>query len=146
MLAHYHGQIWNSAELAKAFALSDKTVKSHLDILRDTFLVRMLQPYSENVGKRVVKSPKIYIQDPGILHALLGLPTLGDLERHPELGFSFEGFAIDEIVRHLRADPRESYFWATHQGAELDLLVVHGRQRLGFEIECTNAPSVTQST
>ena len=146
MLAHYHGQIWNSAELAKAFALSDKTVKSYMDILRDTFMVRVLRPFSENVGKRVVKSPKVYIQDSGILHGLLGLSTLGDLESHPKLGYSFEGFAIDQIARRLGADPRDCYFWATHQGAELDLLVVHGRKRLGFEIKCTKAPSVTKST
>lgn len=145
MIAHYHGQIWNSSELARSFALSDKTVRRYLDVLEDTFMVRVLPPWSANVGKRLVKSPKVYVNDSGLLHALLDLKTKHDLERHPKLGASFEGFALSEVVRRLRATPRQCFFWATHQGAELDLLVVDGHRRLGFEFKHTNAPEFTKS-
>ena len=145
MLAHYHGQIWNSSEFARSFALSDKTVRRYLDVLQDTFMVRVLQPWSENVGKRLVKSPKVYVNDSGLLHALLDLTTRDDVDRHPKLGASFEGFALSEVVRRLRATPQQCFFWATHQGAELDLLVVKGRRRLGFEFKHTNAPGFTKS-
>jgi hypothetical protein len=145
MLAHYHGQIWNSSEFARSFALSDKTVRRYLDLLQDTFMVRVLQPWSENVGKRLVKSTKVYVNDSGLLHALLDLETKDDVDRHPKLGASFEGFALSEVVRRLRATPQQCFFWATHQGAELDLLVVKGRRRLGFEFKHTNAPGFTKS-
>lgn len=145
MLAHYHGQIWNGSEIARSFGVSHTTSRRYLDLLVDTFMVRILPPWSENAGKRVVKSPKLYFRDVGLLHHLLGIQRADDLARHPKVGASFEGFAIDAVVRRLGADRRECHFWATHQGAELDLLVVRGRTRLGFEIKHTVAPEVTKS-
>lgn len=145
MLAHYHAQIWNGAELARAFALAETTVKRYLDLLANTFLVRVLPPWSENVGKRVVKTPKVYIADTGLLHTLLDIPTARVLDAHPKVGASFEGFALQEVVRALDARPEQRYFWATHQGAELDLLVVKGGRRRGFEFKRTDAPAVTKS-
>lgn len=145
MLAHYHGQIWNASEFGRAFALTDKTVRRYLDVLEDTFMVRVLRPWSENLGKRLVKSPKVYVNDSGLLHSLLDLEDTDGLERHPKIGASFEGFALSEVVRRLRASPQQCYYWATHQGAELDLLVVKGRRRLGFEFKHTSAPGFTKS-
>ena len=145
MLAHYHGQIWNASEFARSFGVSDMTVRRYLAVLADTFVVRILAPWHENLAKRQVKSPKIYLADSGLLHTLLNLPTREDLERHPKVGASWEGFAINAIVRRLGARWSECYFWATHAGAELDLLVVRGRTRLGFEIKRTVAPTVTPS-
>ena len=145
MLAHYHGQIWNGSEIARAFAISHTTSRRYLDLLVDTFMIRLLAPWSENVGKRVVKSPKVYFRDSGLLHHLLGTRDGDDLARHPKIGASFEGFALHEVVRHLGADRRECFFWATHQGAELDLLVARGTRRLGFEFTHTVAPEVTKS-
>jgi hypothetical protein len=145
MLAHYHGQVWNASEFARSFGVSDMTVRRYLDLLAATFVIRILQPWHENIGKRQVKSPKIYLADSGLLHALLNLGTREDLERHPKVGASFEGFAIAAVVDRLRARWHECHFWATHAGAELDLLVVRGRTRLGFEIKRTVAPSVTPS-
>jgi hypothetical protein len=121
------------------------TVRRYLDLLAATFVVRILLPWHENVGKRQVKSPKIYLADTGLLHALLNIRSREDLERHPKVGASFEGFAIAAIVDRLRARWNECYFWATHAGAELDLLVVRGRTRIGFEIKRTVAPAVTPS-
>ena len=145
MLAHYHGQVWNASEFARSFGVSDMTVRRYLDLLAATFVVRVLLPWHENLGKRQVKSPKIYIADSGMLHALLNLGAREDLERHPKVGASFEGLAIASIVDRLRARWDECYFWATHAGAELDLLVVRGRTRIGFEIKRTVAPAVTPS-
>lgn len=108
-------------------------------------MIRLLPPWSQNIGKRVVKSPKVYYRDSGLLHHLLGIRNSEDLVRHPKVGASFEGFAQHEVVRHLGADRRECFFWATHQGAELDLLVVRGSTRLGFEFKHTQAPEVTKS-
>ena len=145
MLAHYHAQIWNGAELARAFAISESTVKRYLDLLANTFMVRVLLPWSENIGKRVVKTPKVYITDTGLLHTLLDIPSALVLESHPKVGASFEGLALQEVVRALGARPEQCYFWATHQGAELDLLVTQGRRRRGFEFKRTDAPTVTKS-
>ena len=145
MLAHYHGQTWNGSEFARSFGVSDKTVKSWLDVLQDTFMVRQLRPWSENVGKRVVKSAKVYLRDSGILHTLLRLDDVASLQRHPKLGASFEGFALSEVVRTIGADWRDCYFWATHQGAEIDLLVIRGARRLGFEFKHTDSPQLTPS-
>jgi predicted AAA+ superfamily ATPase len=145
MLAHYHGQVWNASEFARSFGVSDVTVRRYLDLLSATFAVRLLLPWSENIGKRQVRSPKVYLADSGILHALLGIRERRDLERHPKLGASWEGFALDAVVRRLGVDRRECHFWATHSGAELDLLVVRGRRRWGFEFKRTSAPSVTRS-
>ncbi len=145
MLAHYHAQTWNSSELARSFGVADTTVRNYLDQLTSALVVRQLQPWHENISKRQVKSPKVYIADSGILHALLNLPERADLESHPKCGASWEGFAIDQIIRHLGARPEECYFWATHGGAELDLLIVRGRKRYGFEIKRTTTPKVTPS-
>lgn len=145
MLAHVHGQIWSSADLAGSLAVSAPTVRRWLDLFEATFLVRVLRPFHENLAKRQVKSPKVYLRDSGLLHTLLGLSELRDLERHPKLGASFEGFALEQILAALDADPRECFFWATHQRAELDLLVVRGRQRIGFEIKRSSSPTTTPS-
>ena len=145
MLAHYHGQVWNGAELARAFAIAESTVRRYLDVLANTFMLRILQPWSENLGKRVVKTPKVYIADTGLLHALLDIATSRALEKHPKIGASFEGFALQEVVRVLGARPEQCSFWATHQGAELDLLVTRGNRRRGFEFKRTDAPGITKS-
>lgn len=145
MLAHYHGQIWNSSELGRSFGVSHTTVRSYLDLLSGAYVVEQLQPWTENLGQRIVKSPKLYIADSGLAHALLGIDTPQALLRHPKLGASWEGFVIAEIRRRLGARREECFFWATHAGAELDLLVARGRRRLGFEVKRTDAPSVTAS-
>jgi hypothetical protein len=145
MLGHYHGQIWNGAELARAFGIAETTVRRYLDLLANTFMVRVLPPWSENIGKRVVKTPKVYVADAGLLHALLDIPRASFLEAHPKVGASFEGFGLQEVVRATRARPEQCFFWATHQGAELDLLVVQGGRRRGFEFKRTDAPGVTKS-
>lgn len=143
MLAHYHGQTWNASELARAMGLSDKTVRAWLDILTGTFLVRQLQPWFENVGKRQVKSPKIYLRDSGLLHTLLNLPDRHALLGHPRVGASWEGFALEQILRVLR--PSEASFWATHNGAELDLFFLWRGLRYGVEIKFQEAPAATKS-
>lgn len=145
MLAHCHGQTWNASEFARSFGVSHTTVRKYLDLLTGAFVVRQLRPWAENVGKRVVKSPKVYVADSGILHALLGLPTPRDVLRHPKLGASWKSFMLGQVARALRAHPEECFFWATHSGAELDLLVVRGSRRLGFEFKRTDTPSVTPS-
>jgi len=145
MVAHYHGQIWNASEIAGSMGISDTTARRYLDLLASTFMVRLLLPWAENLGKRQVKSPKIYFADSGILHTLLGLRTMGDLENNPKLGASWEGFLLSELAARLNASKEECYFWATHQGAELDLLVVRGNQRLGFEFKRTSSPTITKS-
>ncbi len=145
MVAHYHGQIWNASEIAASMGISDTTARRYLDLLASTFMVRPLPPWAENLGKRQVKSPKIYFADSGILHTLLGLRTMGDLETNPKLGASWEGFLLGEVVSRLDVDKEECYFWATHQGAELDLLVVRGHRRLGFEFKRTSSPTITKS-
>jgi hypothetical protein len=145
MLAHYHAQVWNASEFARSFGVSDTTVRRYLDLLSATFVVRVLLPWSENLGKRQLRSPKVYLADSGVLHALLGIRERRDLERHPKLGASWEGFALETVVRRLGVDRRECYFWGTHAGAELDLLVVRGRRRWGFEFKRTSAPVVTRS-
>ena len=145
MVSHYHGQVWNSSELGRAFGISHTTVRRYLDLLTGTFVVRQLPPWTENIGKRVVKSPKIYVADSGLLHTLLGVEKPADLRAHPKVGASFEGFALEQVVRRLALRPREAWFWATHSGAELDLLVTRGRHRLGFEFKRTDAPRLTRS-
>lgn len=145
MLAHYHGQTWNGSELARAFGVTDKTVRHYLDILIATFMVRRLSPWHANLSKRQVKAPKVYLTDTGLLHTLLGIGDETDLMGHPKIGASFEGFAIAQVARHLGARPDECFFWGVHTGAELDLLVVRGRHRRAFEIKHTDSPSVTAS-
>ncbi|MDZ4804737.1 MAG: ATP-binding protein [Candidatus Eisenbacteria bacterium] len=145
MLAHYHGQTWNGAELGRAFGVSHSTVRNYLDLLTAALVVRQIPPWFENLSKRQVKAPKVYIIDPGLLHTLLGVRTAKDLESHPKLGASWEGFALAETIQRLGAEPEECYFWATHGGAEVDLLVVRGRTRLAFEFKRTSAPASTRS-
>lgn len=145
MLAHYHGQTWNASEFARSFGVSDNTVRSYLDHLASALVVRQLQPWHENLSKRQVKAPKIYIGDSGILHALLNLREKNDIESHPKLGASWEGFILDQVARILGVTPDECYFWATHNGAELDLLIVRGGKKYGFEIKRTSMPDITPS-
>jgi predicted AAA+ superfamily ATPase len=145
MLAHYHGQIWNASEFARAFGVSEASVRRYADLLTETFVVRRLNPWAENLGKRQVKSPKLYVSDSGLLHSLLGIHDRAELERHPKVGASWEGFGITQIIERLGVSRDECYFWATQAGAELDLLVVRGDRRLGFEFKRTTAPAVTKS-
>lgn len=143
MLAHYHGQTWNGAELARALAVSESTVRRYVDLLSDVFMVRQLPPWFENLGKRQVKSPKVYVRDSGLLHALLGIGDRRQLELHPKVGASWEGYAVEEIIKAWRPD--EAYFWATHQGAELDLLLFMNGLRIGIECKRQDAPTLTPS-
>ncbi len=145
MIAHYHGQTWNSSELARSFGVADTTVRNYLDLLTSALVIYQLPPWFENIAKRQVKAPKIYIADSGLFHNLLNIRTLRDLEGHPKLGASWEGFVLQQIIRRLGAGTEECYFWATYAGAELDLLVIRGRQRLGFEIKRTSSPRITPS-
>ena len=145
MLAHYHGQVWNSSEFGRSFGVADTTVRSYLDLLASALVVRSLPPWYENLGKRQVKSPKVYIADSGLLHALLDVGSRAALEGHPKVGASWEGFVIQELVRRLGARREECWFWATHSGAELDLLVVRGERRIGFEVKRTTEPRFTSS-
>lgn len=143
MVAHYHGNIWNAAEPARSLGVSEPTVRRYLDLLTGVFMVRQLPPWHENLGKRQVKAPKIYVRDSGLLHALLGIRTERELLHHPKCGASWEGYAVEEVCKLLQPD--EAYFWATHQGAELDLLLLKDGRRLGVEIKRTDAPSLTPS-
>ena len=145
MLAHYHAQIWNGSELGRAFGVSHHAVRRYLDILEATFMVRSLKPWSANLGKRQVKSPKIYLRDSGLLHSFLHVTTHLELERHPKVGASWEGFMLENLIRILAVDDRQCYFWGTHAGAEIDLVVQDGSGLRGFEIKRTTAPSVTLS-
>lgn len=145
MLAHWHGQIWNASEFARSFGVADTTVRHYLDLLTSALVVRQLLPWHENISKRQVKSPKVYIADSGMLHSLLNLRSMTDLEGNPKVGASWEGFVAGEIIRRLEADTDECFFWATYAGAELDLLVVRGRHRWGFEVKRTSAPQITTS-
>jgi hypothetical protein len=143
MLAHRHGQLWNGAELAGALGESYPTVKRHLDILTSAMIVRQLPPWLPNLEKRLVRSPKIFLRDSGLLHALLGIETNYELEGHPKLGASFEGLVLEEVIR-LVGD-RRVHFWATHAGAELDILVEGGRAPTGIEVKWSDAPALTKS-
>lgn len=145
MLAHWHGQIWNGAEFARAFGVSHATVRRYLDLLTSVFVVRQLQPWFENISKRQVRSPKVYIGDSGVLHALLGLTTRTDIVSHPKVGASWEGFVIQQIAHLLRAPAEHCFHWSTHTGAELDLLVMDGARRYGFEVKRSEAPKLTRS-
>jgi predicted AAA+ superfamily ATPase len=143
MLAHRHGALLNASELASSFGISDHTARSYVDLLTDTFMLRQLPPWHENISKRQVKSPKIYFRDSGLLHCFLSLRSIKDLRGHPGLGASWEGFALEYILHLTGRD--QSYFWATHAGAELDLLKWIGGKRIGFEIKYADAPKPTKS-
>ncbi len=143
MLAHYHGQTWNAAELARALAVNESTVRHYLDLLTGVFMVRQLQPWHENLRKRQVKAPKVYVRDSGLLHTLLGITNQRDLEYHPKVGASWEGYAVEEILKAVQPD--EAYYWATYNRAELDLLLFKNGQRIGVECKRTDAPRFTPS-
>lgn len=143
MLAHYHGQVWNTAELARSLDIGETTARRYLDMLEGVFLVRVLRPYHTNLLKRQVKAPKIYIRDTGLLHALLGIRTEKNLLTHPRYGASWEGYAIEEALRAFQPD--EAYFWATHGGAELDLLMFQDGKRIGIDCRRVDAPRLTPS-
>ena len=143
MIAHYHGQVWNAAEFARAMGTSEVTARRYLDILNGACVLRVLAPWHENLKKRQVKSPKIYVRDSGLLHALLELDSFDALSGHPKLGASFEGFAIEQLLAGL--DTRSASFWATHGGAELDLLVTIVGKRYGFECKYSDAPGTTRA-
>ena len=143
MIAHFHGQILNVAELARALGSSEPTARRYLDILSGTYVVRQLAPWFENLKKRQVKAPTVYIRDSGVLHALLGIPNIINLNAHPKVGASWEGYCIEQILS-LTGD-RDAYFWATHSGAELDLLIFHQGKRLGFEFKYSDQPTTTKS-
>jgi predicted AAA+ superfamily ATPase len=143
MLAHYHGQTWNAAEPARALGVSESTARRHLDLLTDALVIRQLQPYHANLRKRQVKSPKIYVRDSGLLHQLLGIGTVKNLLSNPKVGASWEGFAIEQVLTMEPHD--ESSFWATHQGAEIDLILRRGEELLGVECKRTDAPRMTPS-
>ena len=143
MICHFHGNVWNAAELARSLGTSEPTARRYLDLLTGAFMVRQLPPWFENVGKRQVKSPKIYVRDTGLLHAILQLETADDVRGHPKLGASWEGFALEQVIRHTRT--RQPFFWATHNGAELDLLIQHKGRRYGFEFKHSDAPTTTAS-
>ncbi|MDD4294590.1 MAG: ATP-binding protein [Candidatus Omnitrophica bacterium] len=143
MLAHSHGQIWNAAPFAASLGVSQHTVRRYLDILTDTYMIRQLPPWHVNIKKRQVKSPKIYFRDIGLLNVFLGLQNEVDILRHPQCGFSWEGFVIEQLIRILEID--YPYFWATHQGAEIDLVFNKGGQMYGVEIKRQDAPRMTPS-
>lgn len=143
MVAHYHGQVWNGAELARSLGIGETTVRRYLDYLTQTFMVRQLPPWHDNLGKRQVKAPKIYFRDTGLLHFLMDIRTRAQLATHARVGASWEGFALEQVLRI--AKPQQSFFWATHQGAELDLLMMQGDRRIGVEFKYTDVPRVTPS-
>lgn len=145
MVAHYHGQLFNASELGNSLDLSRNTVKKYLDILTGTFMLRQLQPWHENIGKRQVKTTKIYFRDSGIYHTLLDISSQEELLLNPKLGASWEGFALECVIRRLGVGHQDCYFWATHNQAELDLLIVKGTKRLGFEFKHSKAPTLTKS-
>ncbi len=143
MLAHYHGQIWNAAEAARTLNIGETSARRYVDLLQDLFMVRLLQPWYANVGKRQVKSPKVFIRDSGLLHYLLGIRREQELLLHPRSGASWEGFVIEETIKAIR--PEETYFWATHSGAELDLLLIKDGRRIGVACKRVDAPRLTPS-
>jgi uncharacterized protein len=145
MLSYYHGQIINYSELAGSFGISDKTVSHYIQILEGTFMVRILQPWHANIGKRIVKSPKVYVRDSGIFHTLLSINSEKDLHNNPKLGASWEGFVIEQVCRVLKRKNITPYFWAVHSGAELDLFWQEKNKNYGIEIKYSDAPKITNS-
>jgi len=144
MLAHYHAQVWNAAEAARALGVNESTTRRYLDLLEGVFMVRQLAPWHANIDKRQVKAPKVYFRDTGILHQMLGLRDERDLLTHPKSGASWEGYVVEEVLKAV--EPDEAYFWATHAGAELDLLLIKDGRRIGVECKRVDAPRLTPST
>lgn len=145
MIAQSQGSIFNASDIGRSLGLTHKTIQHYADILTGTFMIRQLKPWFENINKRQVKSPKIYIRDTGIFHALLNINNYEELLLNPKLGASWESFALEQIINKNQAQPEDCYFWASHQGAELDLLLTHNNQRIGFEIKYASAPKLTKS-
>lgn len=145
MLAHYHGNMVNLSELGRSMGLTHVTIRNYLEILEGTFMIRLLKPWHENLKKRQVKTPKLYFRDTGLLHILLGLNDEKSLLTHPKVGASWEGFALEQIIRILEVDPNDCYFWGTHREAELDLLIHHQGKKIGFEFKYAQAPKPTPS-
>lgn len=145
MLAHYHGQQMNASEIGKSLGVADTTVRRYLDILTGTFMVRRLNPWFENIKKRQIKTPKIYFRDSGLYHRLLGIADMSQMAVHPKLGSSWEGFALEQLIRISGVSEEEAYFWGVHNQAELDVLLFRKGRRLGFEVKYTDAPRVTAS-
>jgi predicted AAA+ superfamily ATPase len=143
MLAHYHGQHWNGSELARSLGVTEKTARHYLDILAGAYVARVLLPWFENTGKRQRKAPKVYVRDSGLVHALLGIESIGDLRSHPKYGASWEGFALEQVL--IRFGDRNAYYWGTQRGAELDLMITRHGKRFGFEFKCSDAPNMTRS-
>ena len=143
MVAHYHGQVWNAAEFARSLGTAENTARRYLDILSGAYMIRVLPPWFQNLKKRQVKSAKIYIRDSGLFHSLLQVSTLADLQGHPKIGASWEGFALEHVIQAFKT--RDAYFWATHAGAELDLMVTVSGKRFGFEFKYTDAPGGKRS-
>lgn len=143
MVAHFHGNVWNGAEFARSLGVSEPTVRRYLDILAGAYMIRILPPWFENVGKRQVKSPKVYMRDSGLLHTLLGIGNAQRLHEDPKVGLSWEGFALEQIVSRVHS--RDIYFWGTQSGAELDLLVMVDGKRYGFEMKLSDSPGTTKS-
>lgn len=145
MLAHYHGNSFNASEISRSLGVSDHMVKQYLDILSGTFMVRSLYPWFENIQKRQVKRPKIYFRDSGIFHHLIGIENMDQLLRNPKLGASFEGFAMEQIIRKFNKRSEDCFYWGIHQEGELDLFLNDKGRRLGFEFKYSDAPSLTSS-
>lgn len=145
MIAHYHGQLFNASEISRSIEVTNKTASRYLDILAGTFMIRRLNPWFENISKRQIKAPKVYFRDSGLLHTLLGIETIEQLYSHPKLGISWEGFAMEEVIRSLEVDNEDCYFWSTQSGAELDLLVTTNSKKVGFEFKFTDSPKITKS-
>lgn len=145
MIAQSQGSIFNASDIGRSLGLTHKTIQHYADILTGTFMIRQLKPWYENINKRQVKSPKVYIRDTGIFHALLNIKNHAELLIHPKLGASWESFALEQLITAHQAQTEDCYFWASHQGAELDLLITKDNQRLGFEIKYTSAPKLTKS-
>jgi len=145
MIAHYHGNVFNASEIGKSLGLSHKTIRNYTDILAGTFMLREIPAWFENISKRQVKSPKIYFRDSGILHYLLNIPNEESLYHHPKLGSSWEGFALESVIRHHEVSDGEYYYWGTQGNAELDLLIIKNGKRLGFEFKYTDKPKITKS-
>jgi predicted AAA+ superfamily ATPase len=145
MVAHYHGNIFNASEIGQSLGINYKTAQHYLDLLEATFMLRRLNPWFGNVKKRQVKSPKIYFRDSGLFHTLLGIHDYSALVNHPKVGASWEGFAMEQVIRQQEAETEDCYFWATHTGAELDLLISKNGKNMGFEFKYTSHPTLTKS-
>jgi predicted AAA+ superfamily ATPase len=145
MLSHYHGQVLNFSELARAFGISDMTVRRYIEILEGTFMIRTLQPWHANIGKRLVKRPKLYMRDSGLLHSFLNVETLAQLQAHPKIGASWEGFALECTLKSIGKNENDCYFWKVHSGSEIDLLWQHSGKTYGIEFKYADAPRTTRS-